>query len=52
MSASTSNPRDSPNLGDRTRNEWDVRLSDRVPISLGLDLGAARGGGPGRSAVD
>lgn len=31
------------NLGDRTRNEWDVRLSDRVPISLGLDLGAAKG---------
>ncbi|UCC87372.1 MAG: hypothetical protein JSV81_21365 [Anaerolineales bacterium] len=31
------------NLGDKTRNEWDVRLSDRVPISLGLDLGAARG---------
>lgn len=31
------------NLGDRTRNEWDIRLSDRVPISLNLDLGAAKG---------
>jgi hypothetical protein len=32
------------NFGDETRNEWDVQLSDAVPISLGLDLGAARGG--------
>jgi hypothetical protein len=31
------------NLGDDTRNEWRIRLSDRVPTSLGLDLGAARG---------
>lgn len=31
------------NLGEETRNEWDVHLSDRVPISLNLDLGAARG---------
>jgi hypothetical protein len=25
------------------RNEWDIRLSDRVPISFNLDLGAAKG---------
>jgi hypothetical protein len=31
------------NLGDKTRNEWDIRLSDRVPISFNLDLGAAKG---------
>ena len=31
------------NLGDSARNEWDVRLSDRVPMTLNLDLGAARG---------
>jgi hypothetical protein len=31
------------NLGDSVRNEWDVRLSDRVPMTLNLDLGAARG---------
>jgi hypothetical protein len=31
------------NFGDKTRNEWDIRLSDRVPISLNVDLGAARG---------
>jgi len=31
------------NLGDGVRNQWDIRLSDRVPISLNLDLGAARG---------
>jgi hypothetical protein len=31
------------NFGDKTRNEWDIRLSDRVPISLDVDLGAARG---------
>jgi hypothetical protein len=30
-------------FGDQTRNEWDIRLSDRVPISLDLDLGAAKG---------
>jgi hypothetical protein len=30
-------------LGDKTRNEWDIRLSERVPISLNLDLGAAKG---------
>jgi hypothetical protein len=30
-------------LGDGVRNEWDVRLSDRVPTYLNLDLGAARG---------
>jgi hypothetical protein len=31
------------NFGDKTRNEWDIRLSDRVPISFNLDLGAAKG---------
>ena len=31
------------NFGDKTRNEWDIRLSDRVPLSLNLDLGAAKG---------
>jgi hypothetical protein len=31
------------NLGDDTRNEWDLRLSERVPLSLFLDLGAAKG---------
>lgn len=30
-------------FGDETHNEWDIRLSDRVPMSLDLDLGAARG---------
>jgi hypothetical protein len=30
-------------LGAETRNEWDVRLSDRAPLSLNLDLGAAEG---------
>jgi hypothetical protein len=31
------------NFGDKTRNEWDIHLSDRVPISFNLDLGAAKG---------
>jgi hypothetical protein len=31
------------NFGDKVRNEWDIRLSDRVPISFNLDLGAAKG---------
>jgi hypothetical protein len=31
------------NFGDKTRNDWDIRLSDRVPISFNLDLGAAKG---------
>jgi hypothetical protein len=31
------------NFGDGTRNEWDIRLSDQVPMSLNLDLGAAKG---------
>ena len=31
------------NLGDGVRNQWDIRLSDRVPVSMSLDLGAARG---------
>jgi hypothetical protein len=31
------------NFGDETRNEWDIKLSPRVPTSLSLDLGAARG---------
>jgi hypothetical protein len=31
------------NLGDETRNEWDVRVSQEVPIALDLDLGAAEG---------
>ncbi len=31
------------NFGEKTRNKWDIRLNDQVPMSLGLDLGAARG---------
>lgn len=31
------------NLGDSTRNEWDIRLSDQVPMALDIDLGAAKG---------
>lgn len=31
------------NFGGKTRNKWDIRLSDRIPIALNLDVGAARG---------
>jgi len=31
------------NFGEDTRNEWDIHLSDQVPMSLDLDLGAAKG---------
>lgn len=31
------------NLGNKVRNKWDVRLGQNAPISLNLDLGAARG---------